>query len=117
MDNENLNKAFDSNSSGDKRNLRVHLINPPIANPWRTRKEYIEERSKLLELQEKQIDALISIKKASWQQTIAFIITIVLALATLIGTWISVSEHLEKSSQIYNNYNIHNKALERNSLP
>lgn len=97
MDSENLNKAFDSDMSGDKRNLRVHLINQAIENPWRTRDEYIEERSKLLELQEKQINALKSIEKSSWQQTIAFIITIAVALATLVGMWISVLGYLEKS--------------------
>jgi hypothetical protein len=89
MENQNLEKAFDSDMSGEKRNFRVHLINSPIENPWRTREEYLKERSLLIELQEKQIDALKSIERANWKQTIAFIITIVVALATLVGTWLS----------------------------
>ena len=80
----------------DKRNLRVHLINPPIENPWRTREEYIEEREKLLDLQERQIEVLKSIKKASWQQTIAFIITLLVGIATLIGTLITVLSYVKK---------------------
>lgn len=98
MENQNLEKAFDSDMSGEKRNLRVHLINPPIENPWRTREEYLKERALLIELQEKQIDALKSIERANLKQTIAFIITIVLALATLVGTWVSVLGYLKKVS-------------------
>jgi hypothetical protein len=96
MNNENFNKAFDSNMDGDKTNLRVYLLNPPIENAWRTREEYLEERSKLLKLQEKQIEALESIKRSSWQQTIVFIITITGAFTTLIMTLTAVLEYLEK---------------------
>lgn len=98
MDNQNLEKAFDSDMSGEKRNLRVYLVNPQIENPWRTREEYLEERSLLIELQNKQINALKSIERASWKQTIAFIITIAVALATLVGTWVSVLSYLKKVS-------------------
>lgn len=96
MDNDNINKAFDSNMSGDKRNLRVFLVNPPIENPWRSHDEYLEERSKLLELQEKQIEALKSIERSSWRQTVAFIFTILVACFTLISTSTSVLNYLEK---------------------
>ena len=95
MDNEELQKAFDSDMSDKKRSLRVHLINPPLENPWRTRKEYIEERDKQLELQQKQIEALKALKKSSWQQTIVFVVTIVVSVASIIGTWVSVLSYLK----------------------
>ncbi len=41
-----LEKAFDSDMSGKKRNLRVYLINPPIQDPWRTRGDYILEQKR-----------------------------------------------------------------------
>ena len=88
MSEELFEKAFDSNMDGTKMNLRVHVINPASENPWRTREEYDEEREKLLTLQEKQIQALDAIKKSSWQQTIAFIVTIV-------GTAIAVLTYLK----------------------
>ena len=83
MNSENLNKAFDSDMSGEKRNLRVHLINPAVENPWGSHEEYLEERSKSLELRQKQIDAINSMEKSSWIQTITFIITIIGVLAPL----------------------------------
>jgi hypothetical protein len=47
MGNEsNFEKAFDSNMSGQKRNLRVYLINPPIENPWRTQGDYMLEQKR-----------------------------------------------------------------------
>jgi len=48
-DSSNFNKAFDSNMSGDKSNLRVHLINPPSDNPWRTQGDYKEEQKEARE--------------------------------------------------------------------
>jgi hypothetical protein len=44
MADSNLEKAFDSDMSGEKRNLRVYLINPPSENPWRTQGDYRQEQ-------------------------------------------------------------------------
>ena len=46
MSNE-LDKAFDSNMKGDKNNLRVHLINPPIEKPWATRQDYLDDQKRI----------------------------------------------------------------------
>jgi len=100
MTNENIEKAFDSDLSGNKRNLRVNLINPPVENPWRTRGEYIEERNKLLELQERQIEALKDIKRASWQQTIVFVFTILVAVATISGTYLSFVDSIKNEQKM-----------------
>lgn len=43
----NFDKAFDSNQRGDKRNLRVYLINPPSDNSWHTHQDYINEQKQL----------------------------------------------------------------------
>jgi hypothetical protein len=32
--------------SGEKRNLRVWLINPPLENPWRTQEDYRLEQKR-----------------------------------------------------------------------
>ncbi len=98
MDEELMEKAFDSNMDGSKKNLRVHVINPTTENPWRTRKEYIEEREKLLALQERQIEALDAIKKSSWQQTVAFIVTVFVSTATIVATAVAVLTYLKPSA-------------------
>jgi hypothetical protein len=46
-DKSNFEKAFDRNMSGEKRNLRVWLINPPLENPWRTQGDYRLEQKRL----------------------------------------------------------------------
>ncbi|CAC9592429.1 hypothetical protein BPUTSESOX_577 [uncultured Gammaproteobacteria bacterium] len=47
MGNEsNFEKAFESDMSGEKRNLRVWLINPPLENPWRTQGDYQLEQKR-----------------------------------------------------------------------
>ncbi|CAC9438147.1 hypothetical protein [bacterium endosymbiont of Bathymodiolus sp. 5 South] len=45
-DKSNFEKAFDRNMSGEKRNLRVWLINPPLENPWRTQGDYRLEQKR-----------------------------------------------------------------------
>jgi len=44
MADSNLEKAFDSDMSGEKRNLRVYIINPPLENSWRTQGDYQREQ-------------------------------------------------------------------------
>jgi len=44
---DELDKAFDSNMNGDKNNLRVTLINPPIDNPWATRQDYLDDQKRI----------------------------------------------------------------------
>jgi hypothetical protein len=46
MGNDFLDGAFDSNMSGNKKNLRVYLINPLIESPWRTHQDYIVEQKR-----------------------------------------------------------------------
>jgi hypothetical protein len=45
-DKSNFEKACDRNMSGEKRNLRVWLINPPLENPWRTQGDYRLEQKR-----------------------------------------------------------------------
>ncbi|WP_428636478.1 hypothetical protein [Shewanella sp.] len=51
MDKE-FHKAFESNRNGDKKNLRVHIINPAIDDPWRTKGDYDEEQKEARERHE-----------------------------------------------------------------
>ncbi|HGF3679897.1 hypothetical protein [Vibrio parahaemolyticus] len=51
MDKE-FQKVFESNRDGDKKNLRVHIINPAIENPWRTKGDYDEEQKEARERHE-----------------------------------------------------------------
>ncbi len=51
MDKE-FQKVFESNLNGDKKNLRVHIINPAIENPWRTKGDYDEEQKEARERHE-----------------------------------------------------------------
>jgi hypothetical protein len=90
--------CFSSGTDGQK-NLRVHLINPPINQPWRTEKDYIEDREAFAELQkqaleahERSLEAHEILKKSYRNQTISLVVVTLTLVATIIATATGVIE-------------------------
>ncbi|RND30076.1 hypothetical protein EC575_21840 [Vibrio cholerae] len=82
-----------------QKNLRVHLINPPINEPWRTEKDYIEDREAFAELQkqaleahERSVEAHEILKKSYRNQTISLVVVTLTLVATIIATATGVIE-------------------------
>jgi hypothetical protein len=98
MNNE-LNKAFEQNQSGDKNSLRVYLINPPIDNGWRTQSEYQEEQREARERHamfvkqhEKLMEQNTLILKSHRAVIASAIFTGIMAFATCITLYFSITK-------------------------
>ena len=96
-----LNDNCFSNSTDGQKSLRVHLINPPINEPWRTKRDYIEDREVFTQLQKQAIEAHVRsveaheiLKKTYRNQTISLAIITLTLLATIVATTTGVIEFL-----------------------
>ena len=98
-DNMSLTDSCFSSGTDGQKNLRVHLINPPINEPWRTKKDYIEDREAFAELQkqaleahERSVEAHEILKKSYRNQTISLVVVTLTLVATIIATATGVIE-------------------------
>ena len=95
----NLTDSCFSIGTDGQKNLRVHLINPPINESWRTKKDYIEDRDafselqkKALEAHERSVEAHEILKKSYRNQTISLAVVTLTLVVTIIATAIGVIE-------------------------
>ncbi len=102
--NSELNKAFEPNQNGDKNSLRVYLINPASDNPWRTQGEYQEEQREARERHtmfvkqhEKIMEQNALILKSHRAVIASAIFTGIMAFATCITLYFSVTQITNKS--------------------
>ncbi|HAS6483496.1 TPA: hypothetical protein GRR69_12810 [Vibrio parahaemolyticus] len=91
MDKE-LQKVFESNLNGDKKNLRVHIINPAIENPWRTKGDYDEEQKEARERHEMLQEQHKVILKSHRCTVVVALAAIVSAVATCLLVYLTYQD-------------------------
>lgn len=87
-------KCFSEGTDG-KKSLRVHLINPPIDEPWRTKQDYLDDRKSMQEMEKRSAEAHFLLRKSFRNQTIALLIATLAMVGTLLGTVVAVSNYLD----------------------
>ncbi|EJN3357915.1 hypothetical protein NPU96_001672 [Vibrio alginolyticus] len=91
MDKE-FQKVFESNLNGDKKNLRVHIINPAIENPWRTKGDYDEEQKEARERHEMLQEQHKVILKSHRCTVVVALAAIVSAVATCLLVYLTYQD-------------------------
>ncbi|ENM4036911.1 hypothetical protein ACEV8A_24135 [Vibrio parahaemolyticus] len=91
MDKE-FQKVFDSNLNGDKKNLRVHIINPAIENSWRTKGDYDEEQKEARERHEMLQEQYKVILKSHRCTVVVALAAIVSAVATCLLVYLTYQD-------------------------
>ncbi len=91
MDKE-FQKVFESNLDGDKKNLRVHIINPAIENPWRTKGDYDEEQKEARERHEMLQEQHKVILKSHRCTVVVALAAIVSAVATCLLVYLTYQD-------------------------
>jgi hypothetical protein len=98
MADSNLEKAFDSDGNGEKRNLRVYLINPPSENPWRTQGDYRQEQEEARNRHAMFQEQHQIILKSYRTNLIAVVAAVVAALAAVVIAYLTYQSIPEKQS-------------------
>jgi hypothetical protein len=96
MSNNGLDENCFSTGDDDKKNLRVHLINPPIDEPWRTRQDYIDDRKQMENSFQRTVEAHELLKKSYRNNNIALIIAFSVMIATLLSAFVTFDTYLTK---------------------
>ena len=91
MDKE-FQKVFESSLDGDKKNLRVHIINPAIEKPWRTKGDYDEEQKEARERHDMLKEQHKVILKSHRCTVVAALAAIVSAVATCLLVYLTYQD-------------------------
>ncbi len=76
--------------------LKVELVPfPPGDNPWRTRQDYIDDRTMIGEMHKATLDSLRTLARTSRRQTIALIVSVLVTIATCVSAGVALLDYLQ----------------------